>query len=98
MDFGNRILSPMEGRLLVWTYSFMYPNREPLPRAQVVEQIEDRIIRAAGSRIENGTGLLDGGDTYWLGAADTEENLFGMVKDFVEDNYWWLWLFSCKAQ
>ena len=103
MDVGNRILTPIEARLLVWTYSFMYatcPQQTPLPKDQVTGQIDARIAQVAArpDADDDGIVMLDLGRAWMKEemGLDSEVDMLKMVKDFVNENYCWLWSCSFK--
>ena len=68
----------------------MYPSREPLPKPQVVALIEERIAKAAS---KDDASLMNAWIWEEMGV-DSEEAMFGMIKDFIETHYWWLFSFS----
>ena len=77
---------------MIWAYTFMYtcPRWFPLPREKLVGRILNKISSA-------GRGNITQGAVEWMKAemgVDGEEVMFGMVKDFVKTNYWWMWEFS----
>ena len=92
MTIKGRTLTRVESRLLIWAYTFMYtsPRCFPLPREKLVGRILNKISSACKVNITQGA-------VEWMKAemgVDGEEAMFGMVKDFVETNYWWMWEFS----
>ena len=94
MAIKSRTLTPVESRLLVWAYSFMYTYSRwcPRPKQMIVAKILYKISCSNTTQ-----GAANGDEREWMKAemgVDGEEAMFGMVKDFVETNYWWMWEFS----
>jgi len=102
LTIGDRILTPVEGRLLAWTYSFMYPSpyHEPTSLVQMMAEIDGRIAAAdAGTSSSNEEGLLVEIGNAWLReemGMDSEAGMYKLLKDFVNNNYGWLWSFNIK--
>ena len=89
MTIKGRTLSSVESRLLVWAYSFMYTYSRwcPRPKRMMVAKILYKISSSKANDDENEWMMVEMG-------VDGEEAMFGMVKDFAETNYWWMWEFS----
>ena len=92
---GDRILTPVEGRLLAWSYSLMYPspNHEPTSLVQMMVEIDERIAAGDDGATSNEEGILVEIGNAWLReemCMDSEADMYKLLKEFVNNNYGWL--------